>query len=86
MSELAIQVMWFLAAFCTTISFVPQAMRTIRTRNTKWLSLKMYVLFTLWVFLWFIYWIFLQSYPIIIANFITLILAWTILGYKLKYK
>ena len=86
MSELTSEIIWAVAAFCTTISFVPQALRTIRTKDTKWLSLKMYVMFTIWVFLWLIYWILLIAYPIIIANFITLILAGTILGYKIKYK
>jgi MtN3 and saliva related transmembrane protein len=46
----------------------------------------MYLLFTFGVFMWLIYWIQINSLPVILANSITLILAWIILIYKIKYK
>jgi MtN3 and saliva related transmembrane protein len=74
------------AAFCTTISFLPQAVKTIKTKNTSGISLSMYAVFTTGTFLWFMYGIFSNDIPIIIANGITLIFAGIILGFKVKYK
>ena len=84
--ENIINIIWYIAAFSTTVSFLPQALKTIKTKNTKSLSLPMYIMFTFWVWMWLIYWILLNAYPIIIANTITLLLAWIILWYKIKYK
>ena len=80
------EIIWMIAAFSTTISFLPQAIKTIKTKDTKSLSLPMYLLFTFGVFMWLIYWIEINSLPVILANSITLILAWIILIYKIKYK
>jgi len=74
------------AAFCTTLSFVPQAIQTIKTKNTKGISLSMYSLFTVGTILWLTYGIMSGSYPIIVANVVTIILAIIILVYKLIYK
>lgn len=78
---------WFgyAAAILTTGSFLPQALMTIRTRNTSGISLAMYVIFTTGVALWLAYGIFLGSWPMILANTVTFLLAATILGLKLRY-
>lgn len=76
----------YMAAGATTISFIPQAWRTIQTRDTSGISLGMYVVFTIGVLLWLVYGIFSNNFPIIAANVITLGLALTILVYKIKYK
>ena len=76
----------FIAAFCTTISFVPQALQTIKTKNTKGISLLMYSLFTFGTLLWLLFGVMLGNYPMIIANGITNVLAIIILVYKIKYK
>jgi MtN3 and saliva related transmembrane protein len=76
--------MGLLAAFCTTISFLPQAIKTIRTRDTSGISLSMYFLFTAGTFFWLIYGIFTVNVPIIIANAVTLLFAGTILLYKFR--
>jgi MtN3 and saliva related transmembrane protein len=78
---------WFgyAAAILTTGSFVPQAVMTIRTRNTSGISLAMYVIFTVGVALWLVYGIALESWPMILANTVTLGLAATILALKLRY-
>ena len=73
----------YLAATLTTSSFLPQAIMTIRTRDTESLSLGMYSMFALGVFLWLIYGIYLSNKAIIIANAITFVLAAVILGYKI---
>lgn len=73
------------AATCTTLSFVPQAVKTIRTRETHGISLWMYVVFTFGVACWFGYGLFLHSWPMIVSNLITFALAATILVLKLRY-
>ncbi|WP_424961135.1 SemiSWEET transporter [Ekhidna sp.] len=75
----------FIAAFLTTISFAPQAIKTIRTKSTESLSLGMYLTFNTGVGCWLAYGIHLGDLPIIIANSITLLLTGTILILKLKH-
>jgi MtN3 and saliva related transmembrane protein len=75
----------FAAAFLTSVSFIPQAVMTIRTKNTSGISRGMYAMFTLGVALWLVYGIYLASWPMIVANVVTLALAATILGLKLRY-
>lgn len=76
-----------LAAACgTTISFIPQAIQTIKTRDTKAISLTMYSIFTLGTFLWFMYGILSNNLPVALANSITLIFASIILIYKIRFK
>lgn len=74
-----------IAAILTTTAFIPQALQVWRTRHTKDISLGMYAMFTTGVALWLAYGILLSSWPIIIANGITLLLAGTVLGMKLKF-
>ena len=75
----------YLAAILTTGSFVPQALMTIRSRNTSGISLAMYVIFTIGVASWLAYGIAIQSWPMILANSVTLGLAATILVFKIRY-
>ncbi len=81
-----ITILELVAATCTTIAFLPQAIKTIRTRHTKDLSLGMYALLTTGIILWLIYGVFKNDLPIILANGITLVFAATILFLKIKYK
>ena len=81
-----IEIIGTAAASLTTLSFLPQAIKVIRTKHTKDLSLPMYTLFTLGVALWLTYGILINNFPIILANGITVILAALILLYKIKYK
>jgi MtN3 and saliva related transmembrane protein len=74
-----------LAATCTTMAFVPQAIKVIRTRNTAGLSLSMYVCFTIGVSLWLVYGCLLGDTAIIVANAITIVFAAIILALKLLY-
>ena len=79
-------VIGYLAAFGTTVSFLPQAIKTIQTKNTSGISLYMYALFTAGTFLWLMYGIMSNSLPVAVANVITFIFASIILVYKLRYK
>jgi MtN3 and saliva related transmembrane protein len=82
-SDYEIEILGYIAATLTTVSFLPQAILTIRTRDTDGLSLSMYSTFTLGVLGWLIYGIFLKNNVIVIANSITLFLAMLILGFKI---
>lgn len=81
-----VSILGFVAAFCTTVSFVPQALRVIKTKHTKDLSLAMYSLLNIGIILWLIYGVMIDAWPIIIANTITLSLTLIILVLKIKYK
>jgi MtN3 and saliva related transmembrane protein len=72
-----------LAAPLTTLSFVPQALLTLRTRQVRGISLAMYSLFTAGIALWLAYGWRLGEWPIIVANAVTLVLATTILLTKI---
>ncbi|MDD5385430.1 MAG: SemiSWEET transporter [Gallionella sp.] len=73
------------AATFTTTSFIPQVWKVWSTRHTVDISLGMYTLFTLGVALWLAYGVLLKSWPIIIANCITLLLTGAVLVMKLKF-
>jgi len=73
------------AATLTTTAFIPQAWKVWRSRHTADISLGMYALFTLGVALWLAYGIMLESWPIIIANCVTLLLAGMVLVMKIKF-
>lgn len=73
------------AACLTTLSFLPQAWHSFRSRDVSGVSLGMYSVFTAGVALWLAYGMLLGAWPIVIANAITLVLALAILGMKLRY-
>lgn len=73
-----------LAAILTTTSFVPQVVRTIRTRDTNAISLWMYLLFCTGVALWGLYGLLLNSWPIMLANGLTLVLSGAVLTLKVR--
>jgi MtN3 and saliva related transmembrane protein len=75
----------YLAAAMTTLAFVPQAVKTIRTKDTRSISLGMYVVFTIGIAFWLVYGIALDSMPMILSNIVTFLLSATILTMKLKH-
>ena len=74
----------YIAAFMTTAAFFPQTMQVIRTRDTRSISLAMYILFTSGICFWLVYGLIIESLPMTIANSITLVLASIILYMKVK--
>jgi MtN3 and saliva related transmembrane protein len=76
----------YIAAILTTSAFIPQAWLTWKTRRAEGVSLGMYSIFTTGVALWLYYGVQIGSMPVVLANFVTLILAAFILFMKLKYK
>ena len=75
----------FIAATLTTLAFVPQAWYSYKTRDLSGISLPMYSLFSLGVAFWLGYGVMLMSWPIIIANCITLMLALLVLVLKVTH-
>ena len=71
--------MGYLAIFFTTVSFLPQAIKTVRTRETAGLSLLTYLFLFLGSLSWFIYGIYLTDYPLMITNSLTTIFTGIIL-------
>ena len=72
------------AALLTTMAFVPQVLQCLRSRDLSAISLPMYLIFSLGVFLWLIYGLAISSLPVILANSLTLALCLLILGLKLR--
>jgi MtN3 and saliva related transmembrane protein len=75
----------YAAALCTTSAYVPQVLRVWRTRSTKDISLKMFLVLVTGLSLWLIYGFWRGEVPLIIANGITLVLASTILYFKVRH-
>lgn len=71
-----------IAACLTTLAFVPQVVKTLKTRHTRDISLSMWVLFCLGVALWLVYGVLMTAWPIIFANAATLVLSGTVLAVK----
>lgn len=74
-----------MAAICTTVSFVPQLIRVWQLRSAREISLTMFLVFSLGVFLWLVYGVFIQSAPVILANAVTLALSLAILALKVRF-
>lgn len=81
----AIQLLGFAAATCTTAAFLPQVLRTVRTRDTAGISLWMYLIFSTGIVLWLAYGLAIGDWPIIVANTATLLLSLPILALKLRH-
>lgn len=79
-----IDALGYAAATLTTVSFVPQAMKTLRSGDTSGISLRMYLLFTSGVALWGVYGVLLRDGPLIVSNAITVVSAGLILERKLR--
>lgn len=81
-----IQVLGLVAGSCTTAAFIPQVLKTWRSRSAKDLSLGMFSIFSLGVLLWLMYGFLVMDIPVIVANMVTLVLASFLLVLKLKWK
>lgn len=81
-----IDVLGFIAATLTTLSFLPQLLKTWQTKSAGDVSLLMLSTFSVGVFLWLLYGMFIQSWPVIVANFLTLIFNLLILSLKIRYE
>lgn len=85
LSPAMIEVIGSFAAMLTTLCWVPQAVRTIRTRETRAISLWAQLALACGILLWLVYGLLIGSWPLIIANTVTFLLVSTILSLKLRY-
>lgn len=85
LASLSIELVGGVAALLTTLCWLPQAVKLLRTRETRDLSLVAYVAFSVGVFLWLVYGILIGSVPVTAANAVTLVLALGIVSLKLRY-
>lgn len=86
MSRMPIDIIGYVAAVLTTVAFVPQALTSWRTRDLSGVSLPMYSIFTAGVAMWLAYGVMLGSWPIIIANTVTLALSGAVLVLKVRHR
>lgn len=76
----------FAAGILTTCSFLPQVIKTAKTKKVRDISLKMYMIMSVGITLWLLYGFFVSSLPIMMANGVSLLLVATIVIMKLKYE
>lgn len=81
-----IQLLGLAAGSCTTAAFIPQVLKTWKSRSAKDLSLGMFSIFCTGVLLWLAYGFLIKDIPVIIANMVTLVLASFLLVLKLRWK
>jgi MtN3 and saliva related transmembrane protein len=81
-----IMIIGLVAAALTVIAFLPQLMKVWKTRSTRDISLGMFSIFCVAVFLWFAYGILTSDPPVTIANLLVFVQALVILAFKVKYK
>ncbi len=81
-----VSMLGFVAGGLTTVAFLPQVIKAVRTRSTHDISLGMVTLTATGIFLWFLYGLCLSSLPIILPNLISFILTFTLLVLKIRYR
>lgn len=79
-------ILGLVAASLTTVAYIPQVLKTWKSKSSKDLSLKMLLTFCVGVSLWLIYGVMEKDTPIIVANSVTLILTFVLLFFKFKFK
>ncbi len=75
----------FLAALLTTIAYIPQTVKVIKTRDTRSISLGMYATISCGIFRWLVYGVLIGSASLIVCNGLTLVMALVILVMKLRH-
>jgi len=78
-------VVGYSAGLLATIAFVPQVVKTFKEQSARDISLGMYVLFCAGVSLWLLYGVLIGSWPVVVSNFVTLVLSGTVLAMKLRH-
>jgi MtN3 and saliva related transmembrane protein len=74
-----------LGAILTTVCWLPQAIKIIRDRDTRALSLPTNLAFTVGIFLWLIYGAALVDWPLIVSSAVTFALMAVIVALKLRH-
>ena len=85
MRILHIRLIGLIAGFCTTISFLPQILKIVKTKHARDVSMGMYVVLMIGIVCWLIYGISIKEFPLILTNSITVVLCLVIIGMKIAY-
>lgn len=85
MEKIIVEILGYISATLTTIAFLPQIIKTLKTKSAKDVSMGMFVLFTIGVFLWAVYGVLTNTYPVLIANVVIFCLSLTQIILKIKY-
>ena len=80
-----VTVLGMIAGILTTVAFLPQVLRTWRTRSTADISLVMFLVYVTGIVLWLIYGLMLNDLPLITSNAVTLVFSGTILALELRH-
>jgi MtN3 and saliva related transmembrane protein len=82
----SVDLLGFLAAILTTAAFVPQVVKTWKSKSAEDLSLSMLATFTTGVFLWFLYGLAIGSAPVTVANFLTLLQSGVLVALRIRFR
>lgn len=86
MEQAHIRIIGFIAGTMTTVSFIPQIIKIIKTKQVRDISLVMYIVLTTGISLWLLYGVMIREMPIIAANSIAFILCFFVVIAKIRYK
>ncbi|MFC1548459.1 SemiSWEET family sugar transporter [Candidatus Omnitrophota bacterium] len=86
MHRIHISTIGVIAGVCTSMSFVPQIIKIVKTKHVRDLSLGMYIILTTGIFLWLIYGILIKEFPIILANAAALIMCLFVVVSKIAFR
>lgn len=86
MHENLVRAIGYAAGFCTAVSFLPQLTKVWKTRSTHDISLGTFGILWTGIFLWWLYGILINDWPMMAANGLSLVLIGTIIGFKLRYR
>lgn len=85
MKRETMEIIGIMAGCCTTASFVPQVIRTWKTKSVADISLKMYLLLCFGVLLWLVYGFLVESLSVVLANGVTFVLVAMVLVMKVRF-
>ena len=82
---LSLDILGYSAGIFIVVSLIPQIIKSWKTKSTKDISLPRYLIYIIGIILWLVYGTIIRNWPMIIANAINLVLAFSVLFLKLKY-
>ncbi|MFA6635939.1 MAG: SemiSWEET transporter [Candidatus Omnitrophota bacterium] len=85
MERIYVELVGFIAGICTTLSFIPQIVKMVKTGKVRDISFSMYLVLSFGIFLWLVYGVYIKELPIIMANGVSLVLCLVILAMKMIF-
>ena len=82
----AMTALGIMAGSLTTLAYLPQVLKTWRSRSADGMSWSMLIILCVGIALWLIYGVYVHDMPLIMANLLTLIFSSAILGVKIRYE